>query len=146
MRASSEKHATATLAVARLVVTAGCGFLSTRPESRAAAYDYTFDLDAYGTLSNATIRAPLPAEDGTSVLNASVLAPNGTVDGAFDARVVDTEFGPMLELRAEEFVVEPRYFETVEEDGLGRRVSRPRSTTPTTRTTRRWRSARSTSS
>jgi hypothetical protein len=105
-----------------LVLTAGCAFPGVEPESRAGAYDYSFGLDAYDTLSNATVRVPLPAEDGVSVLNASVLVPNGTVDGAFEARLVDTRYGPMLELRTGEFVVEPRYFATVEEDGLGRRV------------------------
>lgn len=112
----------ATGLLALLVVTAGCAFPGVEPESRAGVYDYTFGLDAHGTLSNATIRVPLPAEGGESVLNVSVLAPNGTVDGAFEASVVDTEHGPMLELRAEEFDVQPRYFETVEEDGMGSRV------------------------
>ena len=105
-----------------LVLTAGCAFPGVQPESRAGVYDYTFGLDAHGGLSNATIRVPLPADGGESALNASVLAPNGTVDGAFEAGVVETEYGPMLELRAEEFVVEPRYFATVEEEGMGRRV------------------------
>jgi hypothetical protein len=115
-------HLLATGLLVLLVVTAGCAFTGVEPESRAGTYDYTFGLDAHGTLSNVTIRVPLPAEDGTSVLNASVLAPNGTVDGAFGTSVVDTRYGPMLELRTTEFVVEPRYFETTEEDGLGRRV------------------------
>jgi hypothetical protein len=119
-RPSTETLATGLLVL--LVVGAGCAFPGVEPESRAGVYDYTFGLDAHGTVENATIRVPLPAEDGTSVLNASVLAPNGTVDGAFEASVVDTRYGPMLELRAREFVVEPRYFETVEEDGMGRRV------------------------
>ena len=104
-----------------LLVTAGCALPGVEPESRAGVYDYTFGLDAYGTVENATIRVPLPVDDGESVLNASVLAPNGSVD-ALEASVVDTQYGPMLELRAAEFVVEPRYFETTEADGLGRRV------------------------
>lgn len=122
---SMRTPATGTLARALLVVlvaTAGCASPGVEPESRAGVYDYTFGLDAYGTLSNATIRVPLPAEGGESVLNASVLAPDGTVDGSFEASVVDTRYGPMLELRAEAFAVEPRYFATVEENGTGRRV------------------------
>lgn len=119
---SSTRNVLATVLVVLVVLSAGCAFPWTEPESRAATYDYTFGLDAHGTLSNATIRIPLPAESGESVLNASVLVPNGTVDGAFEASVVDTEFGPMLELRATEFVVEPRYFATVEGNGTGRRV------------------------
>ena len=115
-------HLLSTCLLVLLVVTAGCAFPGVEPESRAGAYDYTFGLDAYGTVENATIRVPLPVEDGASALNASVLAPNGTVDGAFEASVVDTRYGPMLELRTTEFVVEPRYFATVEEDGMGRRV------------------------
>jgi len=57
------------------VVTAGCAFPGVEPESRAGVYDVTFGLDVSGSLSNATIRVPLPAEDSTSVLNASVLDP-----------------------------------------------------------------------
>lgn len=107
--------------VALLVLSAGRTLPGVDPESRAGAYDYTFGLDAYGTLSNFE-SVPLPAEDGASVPNASALAPNGTVDGSFEASVVDTRYGPMLELRTEEFVVEPRYFTTTEDDGMGRRV------------------------
>lgn len=119
---SPSRETLATGLLVLLVLTSGCTFPPVEPESRAGVYDYTFGLDAYGTLSNATVRVPLPAEGGTSVLNVSVLAPNGTVDGAFEASVVDTRYGPMLELRTAEFVVEPRYFATVEENGMGRRV------------------------
>jgi hypothetical protein len=64
-----------------------------------------------------TVRLPLP-QGGT--YDAAAFAPNGTADG-FDTAVVETEYGPMLELTAESFVVETRYYRFVEEDGLGRR-------------------------
>jgi len=108
------------LLLAGLTLTAGCSFLAPNPKSYTSTYEYSVGVDATGTLSDVTIRVPLPQQGGETAVDASVLAPNGTVDGV-DAAVVETEYGPMLELTADEFVVETRYFRFVEEDGLGRR-------------------------
>lgn len=108
------------LLLAGLTLTAGCSFLAPNPDSYTSTYDYSVGVDATGTLENVTIRVPLPQVDGEPVVDASAVAPNGTVEG-FDATVVGTAYGPMLELTAAEFVVETRYFRFVEEDGLGRR-------------------------
>jgi hypothetical protein len=108
------------LLLACLTLTAGCSFLAPNPESYTSTHEYSVGIDATGTLSDVTIRVPLPQQDGETAVDASVLAPNDTVDG-FDAAVVETEYGPMLELTADEFVVETRYYRFVEEDGLGRR-------------------------
>lgn len=109
------------LLVALLAVTAGCSFFAPNPDSYTSTYDYSVGIDADATLEGATVRVPLPQVGGESTYNASVVAPNGTVDGAFEASVVDTEYGPMLELTAEEFTVQTRYYRFVEEDGMGRR-------------------------
>jgi len=108
------------LLLAALTLTAGCSFLAPNPESYTSTYDYSVGVDATATLSDVTIRVPLPQVGGETVVDASVVAPNGTVE-AFDAAVVETEYGPMLELTADEFAVETRYYRFVEEDGLGRR-------------------------
>jgi hypothetical protein len=108
------------LLLAALTLTAGCSFLGPNPESYTSTYEYSVGVDATGTLSDVTIRVPLPQRDGDAVVAADAVAPNGTVDG-MDAAVVDTEYGPTLELTAETFVVETRYFRLVEADGMGRR-------------------------
>ena len=111
----------AALSLGLLAVTAGCSFLAPTPESYTSTYDYAVGLDANATLRDATVRVPLPVVDGATAVNASAVAPNGTVEGGFEARVVATRYGPMLELAADEFVVEPRYYRVVEADGVGRR-------------------------
>jgi hypothetical protein len=116
----SRKHLTL-LVVALLAVTAGCSFLGPNPDSYTSTHDYTMGVDADATLTNATIRVPMPQLRGAAALNATTTVPNGTVDGAFDAEVVETAYGPMLELTAESFGVEPRYYRFVEEDGVGQR-------------------------
>jgi hypothetical protein len=117
------------LAVALAVVTAGCTlpFLGPDPDSFGATYDYSFGVDVYGNLTDVTIRAPLPVGPNGTPLDSEVLLPDGAVrdrddQRVFDARIVETEFGPMLELTADRFEVVPRYFATVEEDGVGRQV------------------------
>lgn len=109
------------LVVALLAVTAGCSFLGPSPDSYTSTYDYTMGIDADATLTDVTIRVPAPQLDGAAALNATTVVPNGTVDGAFDAALVETAHGPMLELTAESFSVEPRYYRFVEADGVGRR-------------------------
>lgn len=104
-----------------LTLTAGCTFLGPNPDSYTSTYEYTVGIDANTTLQNATIRVPLPQVDDTATVNASVVAPEGTVDGAFDGTVVETEHGPMVELTTDELRVETQYYRIVEEDGQGRR-------------------------
>jgi hypothetical protein len=108
------------LLLAALTLTAGCSFLAPNPESYTSTYEYSVGVDATGTLSDVTIRVPFPQRDGDAVVAADAVAPNGTVDG-LNASVVDTDYGPMLELTADRFVVETRYFRVVEADGMGRR-------------------------
>lgn len=111
------------LALASLVLltlTAGCTFLAPTPDSYTSTYEYSVGLDSNATLRDATVRVPLPTADGSTPVNASVVAPNGTVEGGFAARVVETRYGPTLELAAEEFRVRTRYYRVVEAGGVGR--------------------------
>jgi len=110
-----------------LTLTAGCSFLGPNPDSYTSTYEYTVGIDANTTLQNATIRVPLAQVDGETAVNVSVVAPDGTVDGAFDATVVQTEYGPMLELTTNELRVETQYYRIVEEGGQGRREEISRS-------------------
>lgn len=114
---------------AALTLTAGCSipFFGPEPDSFDATYDYSFGFDAYGTLTDVTIRAPLPVGPDGTPITAELLVPDGVVrdyedEAVFDARIVDTEHGPMLELTTPEFTVVTRYYAFVEEDGTGRRV------------------------
>lgn len=116
-----------TLLVACLALTAGCSFLAPNPDSYDSTHYYSVGVDANATLTDVTIRVPVPQRDGAATVNASVVAPDGTVEDAFDAAVVETERGPMLELTADEFTVETRYYRFVEEDGVGRREEIPES-------------------
>jgi hypothetical protein len=109
------------LVLALLTFTAGCSVLAPTPESYDSHYNYTVGVDANATLREVTVRVPLPQVAGAPAVNASVVAPNGTVEGGFEVSVVETRYGPMLELTTDEFVVEPRYYRVVEEGGLGRR-------------------------
>lgn len=128
-RRGRARRAFLALSLAALVLTAGCAlpFTGPDPDSFGATYDYHFGIDAYGNLTDVTVRAPLPSGPNGTPLEASVLLPDGAVRDredrkVFDARIVDTEFGPMLELTADRYEVVPRYFATVEEDGVGRQV------------------------
>jgi len=105
------------LLLAALTLTAGCSFLAPNPDSYTATYEYRVGVDATATLEDVTVRVPLP-RGGAS--DPAAFVPNGTVDG-FDTGIVETTHGPMLELTADEFAVETRYYRYVEEDGLGRR-------------------------
>jgi len=109
------------LLVVGVTLTAGCSFLGPNPDSYTSTYEYTVGIDANTTLQNATIRVPLPQADGETAVNISVIAPDGMVDDAFDARVVETDYGPMLELTTDELRVETRYYRIVEEGAQGRR-------------------------
>jgi hypothetical protein len=109
------------LVVALLAVTAGCSFLGPNPDSYTSTHDYTVGLDVGASVTDVTIRVPAPQLDGAAAVDATTVAPNGTVDGAFDAELVETEYGPMLELTADSVSVQPRYYRFVEADGMGRR-------------------------
>ncbi|WP_336001494.1 hypothetical protein [Halorientalis halophila] len=104
-----------------LAVLAGCSFLGPNPDSYASSYEYSVGIDSNATLQNATLRVPLPQVDGATPINASVVAPNGSIEGNFAATVVETDHGRMLELVTDELPVRTRYYRVVESGDMGRR-------------------------
>lgn len=110
-----------TLLVVCLTLTAGCSFLAPNPDSYSSHHYYSLGVDLDGNVSDVTIRLPVPQQDGAATYNVTTLTGNGTVEGVFDATVVETDRGPMLELTANEVTVEPRYYRFVVEGDMGRR-------------------------
>jgi hypothetical protein len=111
----------ATLLVVCLALTAGCSFLAPNPDSYGSTHYYSVGMDLDGNVSDVTIRLPVAQENGTATYDVTALAGNGSVEGVFDARVVETDRGPMLELTADEVAVRPRYYRFVVEGDVGRR-------------------------
>lgn len=116
-----DRHHVALALVGALALTAGCSFFASNPDSYTSTYEYDIGIDTNATLENATVRVPLPQFGGTPAVNASVVAPNGTVESSVDAAVVETAYGPMLELTADRFAVTTRYYRFVESNGTGYR-------------------------
>lgn len=114
------KHMT-TLLVVCLALTAGCSFLAPNPDSYSSHHYYSLGVDVNGNVSDVTIRLPVPQQNGTASYNVTTLTGNGTVEGVFDATVVETDRGPMLELTTDGVTVEPRYYRFVVEGDMGRR-------------------------
>ena len=90
-------------------------------DSYTSEYSYDVEITTNGTLTNATILVPVPVADG------EVAVAGALEDGdyyaqpeAFSSRIVETDRGPMLEVTADEFVVEPEYYRVVEEGEMGR--------------------------
>jgi hypothetical protein len=92
--------------------------------SYESSYTYDVAVNTNETLEDVTLYLPLPAgaDPDAPDLGAAMVEEGNAVAGDFDYRVVDTERGPVLELSAERVVVEPRYYEYVERDGVGERV------------------------
>lgn len=120
------RHHVAVLLVAILGLTAGCSFLATNPDSYTSSYEYTVGIDTNATLENVTVRVPLPQVGGAAAVNASVVAPNGTVESGVNGAVVETASGPMLELTTDRFEVTTRYYRFVESNETGYREEIPR--------------------
>jgi hypothetical protein len=114
-------HRAITLLVVCLALTAGCSFLAPNPDSYSSNHYYSVGVDLDGNVSDVTIRLPVAQQDGAATYNVTTLTGNGTVEGVFDAELIETERGPMLELTADAVTVEPRYYRFVVEGDTGRR-------------------------
>ncbi|WP_242492735.1 hypothetical protein [Halogeometricum borinquense] len=90
--------------------------------SYESSYTYDVALNTNETLEDATFYLPLPVEADKPDLSAAMVETGTTVGDNFSYRVVETEYGRMLELSADRVTVTPRYYEFVEENGVGRRV------------------------
>ncbi|WP_276258087.1 hypothetical protein [Haloglomus litoreum] len=120
-------HRATTLLVVCLALTAGCSFLAPNPDSYSSHHYYSLGVDLNGNVSDVTIRLPVAQQGGDTTYNVTTLTGNGTVEGVFDAELIDTDRGPMLELTADEVRVEPRYYRFVVEGDMGRRERIPAS-------------------
>jgi hypothetical protein len=121
-------------AVVVLAVLAGGLWLYTEHLYRTSyesSYGYEVAVNTNETLENVTLYLPVPAGSGTesadSDLAATMVERGTAADGNFSYAVVDTRYGPMLRVRADRVEVTPRYYEFVEEDGIGKRVEIPAS-------------------
>ena len=107
----------ATLLIGGLVV-----FSETLAEDRyTSEYSYEVEVTTNGTLTNATMLVPVPVADGeVSITGALEDGDYYAQPDAFSSRLVETDRGPMLEITADEFVVDPEYYRVVEEGEMGR--------------------------
>jgi hypothetical protein len=94
--------------------------------SYESSYDYEVAVNTNETLENVTLYLPVPVggeiENADSDLAAELVERGNAADGNFSYAVVETQYGPMLRVRADRVEVTPRYYEFVERDGLGERV------------------------
>ncbi|WP_363467717.1 hypothetical protein [Halogeometricum borinquense] len=79
-------------------------------------------LNTNETLEDATFYLPLPVEADKPDLSAAMVETGTTVGDNISYRVVETEYGRMLELSADRVTVTPHYYEFVEKNGVDRRV------------------------
>ncbi|TMT87334.1 hypothetical protein E2L06_12370 [Haloterrigena sp. H1] len=90
-------------------------------DSYTSEYSYDVEITTNGTLTNATVLVPVPVSDGeVSVTGALEDGDYYAQPDAFSSRIVETDRGPMLEVTADEFVVDPEYYRVVEEGEMGR--------------------------
>lgn len=90
--------------------------------SYESGYTYDIAINTNETLEDVTLYLPLPAGTGSPDLGAAMVDAGTASDDPFSYRVVQTQYGPMLEVTADRVPVTPRYYEFVERDGRGERV------------------------
>lgn len=90
--------------------------------SYESSYTYEVVVNTNETLENVTLYLPVPVEAGKPNLTAAVVERGNAAEDGFSYDVVETRYGPMLRVTAERVPVTPRYYEFVEENGMGRRV------------------------
>lgn len=95
--------------------------------SYESGYSYDVVLNTNETLENATLYVPIPVEEGKPNLSAAMVEEGNAAGENFSYRVVETEYGPRLEVTADRVTVTPRYYEFVERNGTVERVEIPES-------------------
>ncbi|MFB6130769.1 MAG: hypothetical protein ABEJ28_08120 [Salinigranum sp.] len=81
-------------------------------DSYGSDYAYRVHVAPSATVTNVTLLVPLPVRDGEPVVDAATVSHPFTPDGwAYD--VVETEYGPMLRIRADEIPTDPTYHYSV---------------------------------
>lgn len=97
-------------------------------DSYGSTYTYDVSFAANQSLDDVTLYAPVPvANDDVAVVGANVSTSSWDettpADAPpVDARIVQTEYGPMLALTTDSFPVQTKYYQFVEQEGMGERV------------------------
>ncbi|RDZ44221.1 hypothetical protein C5B91_11885 [Haloferax sp. Atlit-10N] len=85
-------------------------------DSYGSQYDYSVRVSADEPISNVTVLVPLPVSDGSSVVGEAVESREYLLPTGWAYDVVETEYGPMLRLRADELPADPTYYRAVVEN------------------------------
>lgn len=84
-------------------------------DSYGSDYTYEVRVSPSAPITNVTVLVPLPSHDGGSPVDAAAVRHPFTPDGwTYD--VVDSAYGPMLRIRADEVPTDPTYHRSVVED------------------------------
>ncbi|WP_458207866.1 hypothetical protein [Haladaptatus sp. NG-SE-30] len=84
-------------------------------DSYGSEYHYDVRLSPSAPVTNVTVLVPLPSHDGEPLVDADTVShPFTPDDWAYD--IVETEYGSMLRIRANEIPTEPTYHYNVIED------------------------------
>ncbi|WP_458188169.1 hypothetical protein [Haladaptatus sp. NG-WS-4] len=84
-------------------------------DSYGSEYHYDVRITPSSQITNVTVMVPLPSHDGEVLVDADAVSHPFTPDGwAYD--VVETRYGAMLRIRADEVPTEPTYHYSVNED------------------------------
>lgn len=95
--------------------------------SYESGYGYDLAINTNESLENVTLYLPVPVADGRPDLGAAIVREGSAVEGNFSYRVVETRYGPMLRVTADQVNVTPQYYEFVGRDGRVERVEIPES-------------------
>ncbi|AFK20365.1 hypothetical protein E6P09_13345 [Haloferax mediterranei ATCC 33500] len=85
-------------------------------DSYGSQYDYSVRISADEQISNVTILVPLPVANNSSPIGDTVESREYLVPETWTYDVVETQYGPMLRVRADEIPAEPTYHRAVVEN------------------------------
>ncbi|ELZ94103.1 hypothetical protein C440_10798 [Haloferax mucosum ATCC BAA-1512] len=85
-------------------------------DSYGSQYDYSVRVSADEPISNVTMFVPLPVENNSSPVAANVESREYLIPETWSYDVVDTQYGPMLRIRADELPADPTYHRAVIEN------------------------------
>lgn len=83
--------------------------------SYGSQYDYSVRVSASEPVSNVTLLVPLPVSDGDTPLRDVVASRDFMLPDGWAYDVAETEYGPMLRIRADELPADPTYYRAVYE-------------------------------
>lgn len=89
-----------TAALVLIVVVGVAAYLALPSEPVESSYGYSVSLSTNATLEAVTLLLPIQVTDGNGAVVRAVTQGRAETPAAWDVTVVDTEFGPMLRIRA----------------------------------------------